>query len=189
MKKNIKNRKKLSKAGIVLIAGLVTLAIPVIILVWILGSAFFNTGKPINGDRFNGDLDPAITNDDIKNTKEVLKSISNVENVEIVLKTSAFRVYVDTLDSIGGGDVQNVSKAVVAKIFEKLPLNTYFTSSDLKKMYDLEVHVYTKIPEQEGETFIYYIANKNSSMSEVKYQLVSEPLNKDLANELRNSGN
>lgn len=67
---------------------------------WILLSAYINTGKPINGNRFMNDLDPAIENSQITTINDSIKGISGVEKVDIILRTATFRVYVDVKDDI-----------------------------------------------------------------------------------------
>lgn len=52
-------------------------------------------------------------------------------------------------------------------------------------MYDLEVHVFNMSQREENKPFVYYILNKNSAMNEAKTQLVSEPINPDLAKKFK----
>ena len=60
--KQVKNpRKKLSRSALVLIIGLCIIGIPLLVYGGILLQAQLQTGTPIFGDRFVGDLDPAIT--------------------------------------------------------------------------------------------------------------------------------
>ena len=59
--KKVKQKKKMSRSAIVLIVGLIIIAIPILIFVGILGISALHTGTPRDGSRFEGDLDPAIT--------------------------------------------------------------------------------------------------------------------------------
>lgn len=181
--KTKKTRKKLSKSAIVLIGGIIAISIPLIIFLWIIVSAALNTGKPINGNRFAGDLDPAISKSDLKQVETAVSSIPSVDEVEVVLKTATLRIYVDVADTASVTDVERIAKQSYDKLNENLNVGTYFQSNEGKKMYDLEIHVYN-MEKAEDQKFIYYILNKNSKMSEYKLQLVSEPLNPELVKEL-----
>lgn len=181
--KTKKTRKKLSKSAIVLIGGIIAISIPLIIFLWIIVSAALNTGKPINGNRFAGDLDPAISKSDLKQVETTVSSIPSVDEVEVVLKTATLRIYVDVADTASVTDVERIAKQSYDKLNENLNVGTYFQSNEGKKMYDLEIHVYN-MEKAEDQKFIYYILNKNSKMSEYKLQLVSEPLNPELVKEL-----
>lgn len=75
----------------ILIVGLVLIAIPCAILGWILISASMDTGKPINGDRFKGDLDPAITKDQLSEIESRIKAENQVEKVTVELTTATLR--------------------------------------------------------------------------------------------------
>ena len=73
---------------------------------------------------------------------------------------------------------------VYAKVKSELPIGTYFTSGNGKKMYDLAINVYNFI-KKDDESMIYYILTKNAMMDGESIQCVSEPLDADLAAELR----
>lgn len=187
--KNLKRKKekkkiKLSRPAIVLIVGLAIILIPIIIFLSILITAFFQTGKPINGHRFDGDLDPAITKAQISEVQKNVSEISGVQSAEVILKTATLRVYVDVEDNFDQAKTNEVLKQAEQKVNQTIPEDTYFKATDTKKMYDLEIHVYNK-EKREDDSFVYYILNRNSRMDKPKIQLVSKPLNEDLAKELR----
>lgn len=183
-KQTKKPRKKLSKSAIVLIVGLCIIFIPLMVYGGILLSAQLQTGTPILGDRFKGDLDPAITNDDIKALEEEIAKISNVESVDIVLTSAQFRINVDATDSISSEGLDTLLDAVYSKVNQKLPISTYFKSTDTKKMYDLAINAYNFIDSQ-NEDMNYVILTKNAMMETYSKQVLSEPKDADLASELR----
>lgn len=52
-------------------------------------------------------------------------------------------------------------------------------------MYDLEVHVYNNIDKSGAGDYVYVIRSKNSGMEQAATQVVSKPLDAELAQQLR----
>lgn len=177
--------KKKDKSTIILIVGLVLIAIPCAILGWILISASMDTGKPINGDRFKGDLDPAITKDQLSKIESRIKGENQVEKVTVELTTATLRVYVDAVDSISDEEASALSETAYNDVTAVLNEGTYFTAAGGKKMYDLEVHVYNNIDKSGAGDYVYVIRSKNSGMEQAATQVVSKPLDAELAQQLR----
>ena len=177
--------KKKDKSTIILIVGLVLIAIPCAILGWILISASMDTGKPINGDRFKGDLDPAITKDQLSEIESRIKGENQVEKVTVELTTATLRVYVDAVDSISDEEASALSETAYNDVTAVLNEGTYFTATGGKKMYDLEVHVYNNIDKSGAGDYVYVIRSKNSGMEQAATQVVSKPLDAELAQQLR----
>lgn len=176
-----KQKKKLSKGGIVLLVGIIVILIPLLIFGGILLSAALETGKPVEGSRFTNDLNPAITNSQTTSLESSIKAISGVEDCEIVLKSAQYRINVDATDSLSDSQVKELAVNVYNTVNSTLPVSTYFTATDSMKMYDLAVNVYTQLE----EPHIYYLLTKNSNMSEYSLQCVSSAVDEDLASELR----
>lgn len=176
-----KQKKKLSKGGIVLLVGIIVILIPLLIFGGILLSAALETGKPVEGSRFTNDLNPTITNSQTTSLESSIKAISGVEDCEIVLKSAQYRVNVDATDSLSDSQVKELAVNVYNTVNSTLPVSTYFTATDSMKMYDLAVNVYTQLE----EPHIYYLLTKNSNMSEYSLQCVSSAVDEDLASELR----
>lgn len=176
-----KQKKKLSKGGIVLLVGIIVILIPCLIFGGILLSAALETGKPVEGSRFTNDLNPAISNSQTSSLESSIKAISGVEDCEIVLKSAQYRVNVDATDSLSDSQVKELAVNVYNAVNSTLPVSTYFTATDSMKMYDLAVNVYTQLE----EPHIYYLLTKNSNMSEYSLQCVSSAVDEDLASELR----
>ena len=185
-KVNKKKKKKMSQSAIVLIISLVIIAIPVIVFLSILLNASLNNNTPQNGDRYKYDLNPAITDSVTRSIESSVKSLSNVENCEITLKTSQLRINVDTSDAISKEEALELVNAVYGIVENELPIETYFTiSSSGQKMYDLSINVYNFV-DNSGGNMIYYCLTKNSKMEDYEIQLLSEPVDEELAEELRN---
>lgn len=178
-------RRSLSVSSIILIFGSLLIITPFIVLGWILLSASLDTGTPILGDRYVGDLDPAISKSDISNVKKSVDGISGVEASSVELATATLRVYVDVEDSYSDTQASDVAKSAYDSVLGVLDVNKYFTQTDSKKMYDLEIHVYNLKKNRDQDNFSYVILTKTSSMSDSKIQVVSTPIDAELAQQLR----
>ncbi|MGB4984596.1 MAG: hypothetical protein WBO70_02340 [Erysipelotrichaceae bacterium] len=177
-----KSTRKLKPSSIILIVGLVAIMIPFALFGYELISAQLNTGTPQNGDRYKNDLDPAITKELQDKVVEQIKTIENVDDVKISLKTASFRIYVDVKDDLATDAIKAMTVAVYEKISTVLPIETYFKGDGTKKMYDLELHTYNMAT---GEKIIYYILNKNSSGGTYYIRDYAQALNQQVADELR----
>lgn len=191
-KKNIKKRKtakkKNSKIKVVFWVLLAIIVIPIAIFGWILLSASFESGSPVIGNRYDGDLDPAITNSDISDIESAVKNLSGVEDVNVELTTATLRVYADISDSATSETAESMASQVYTTVTSILSPSTYFSQHDDTKMYDLEIHVYNrKSTGSDDDGFVYVIETKTSSMEEPITQLVSEPIDADLAQQLRDA--
>ena len=178
-------RRSLSVSSIILIFGSLLIITPFIVLGWILLSASLDTGTPILGDRYVGDLDPAISKSDISNVKKSVDGINGVEASSVELATATLRVYVDVEDSYTDTQASDVAKSAYDSVLGVLDVNKYFTQTDSKKMYDLEIHVYNLKKNRDQDNFSYVILTKTSSMSDSKIQVVSTPIDAELAQQLR----
>lgn len=177
-------KKKMSKGGIVLLVSCIIILIPCLIFGGILISAALETGKPVQGNRFDNDLEPAISSSETKSLTDSIKALSGVENCEIVMTSAQYRINVDTTDTLTDSQIQSLVKQVYDAVNTTLPISTYFTATDSKKMYDLSINVYNYVREDD-DTMIYYILTKNSKMDEYEIQCVSTAVDEDLAKELR----
>lgn len=180
-------KRKLSKAAIILILGLLIILIPLGVFGSVLLHSWITNNNPVVGDRFANDLDPAITDDNMKTIKSQISSISGVDKVEIVMTTSQMRVNIDTADNLSQEQIANIAQDAYQKVNGVTPIATYFTSTNEKKMYDLAINVYNYIKEND-ETMIYVLLTKNSKMQKPETQVVSEPVNPELAYELTHVG-
>lgn len=186
--KNQKPKKKgtWTKSNTIITVGIVLIMIPVLFLGWVLLDAFSGTGKLILGDRFEGDLDPAITTAQIKEIDDSLGSLEGVVDSDVILKVATLRVYVQMDQSVESEAYIDMMELVYEKVTSVLSVDSYFTLiNNTKKQYDIEIHVYTAGLDYDSDEFIYFIMNKSSVMTEPNMQLYSEPLDAELAEELR----
>ena len=146
--KKVKTKKKLSRSAVVLMISSIIILIPCLVFGGILLIAQLQNNKPVIGERYENDLNPAITETNTENIKSSIESLSSVESVEIVMTTAQYRVNVDTKDAISEEEMETLSTTIYDIVNEELPISTYFTkSSDGMKMYDLSITLYNYIPE------------------------------------------
>lgn len=179
--KQVKGKKKLSKGALVLIISLIIILIPCLIFGGILISAALESGKPVDGNRFKGDLNPAITSSNTNSIKNSIEALSGVEKCDIELTSAQYRVNVDTVDTLTDKQIEDLCVDIYNIVNKELPMATYFTASSSEKMYDLAVNVYNKIDDDN----IYYILTKNSKMDTYSVQCVSSAVDEELASDLR----
>ena len=178
--KQVKGKKKLSKGALVLIISLIIILIPCLIFGGILISAALESGKPVDGNRFKGDLNPAITSSNTSSIKNSIEALSGVEKCDIELTSAQYRVNVDTVDTLTDKQIEDLCVDIYNIVNKELPMATYFTASSSEKMYDLAVNVYNKIDDDN----IYYILTKNSKMDTYSVQCVSSAVDEELASDL-----
>lgn len=179
--KQVKGKKKLSKGALVLIISLIIILIPCLIFGGILISAALESGKPVDGNRFKGDLNPAITSSNTSSIKNSIEALSGVEKCDIELTSAQYRVNVDTVDTLTDKQIEDLCVDIYNIVNKELPMASYFTASSSEKMYDLAVNVYNKIDDDN----IYYILTKNSKMDTYSVQCVSSAVDEELASDLR----
>lgn len=182
-----KKKKTTHKTAVLFWVCLILVILPFAILGWILFSASRDTHSPVLGRRYDGDLDPAITSSQMDEVKNAVSAVDGVDSADVEMQTATLRVYADIADTASADDANSIADALYSAVTSVLDPNTYFSQSNGEKMYDLEIHVYT-IPERtgaDGENFVYVIDTKTSNMTDPQKQLVSEPINADLAQQLR----
>ena len=180
-------KRRSSRTALVFWICLILVLAPAVILGWILFSSSMNTHKPVLGNRYEGDLNPAIKSDQISQIKTKTEGIEGVQSVDIEMATATLRVYADITDDATSDTATATADSIYKAVSEVLNPTVYFTKTDSEKMYDLEIHVYTK-PERtdtEGENFVYVIETKTSSMDAPAAQVVSTAKDAALAQQLR----
>jgi flagellar basal body-associated protein FliL len=182
--KKAKKKGRLDAASWIIIIGLLIIAVPCAAFLYILLSAQAATGTAISGDRFTGDLDPAITETQMANVVTSVETIEGVESAEMILKSATVRVYVDTLDEMTPEVAEGIANQAYEKLTAECDPSVYFTQTASKKMYDIEVHAYNLTENRDSEEFVYVILSKSSSMEAPIARLVSEPLDPELAAQL-----
>jgi hypothetical protein len=171
------------KSDGILWAGLIFFSIPVLVLVVILLQSSLQTGKVIEGNRFNNDLNPEISDSVLETLDQRIQGLEGYVSSEVSLEAATLIISVEFNASIDQeGFVQRVTE-LYTFVEEALPISTYFTSSDSMKMYDLQIDVYNRL--SDNTINLHTLLTKNANMLEMHIQDVSTALNPTLAEELR----
>lgn len=138
---------------------LIIIAIPVVIVAYVLLTSMGGQGEPVVGNRFNGeDLNPSITEEAMNSIQEQAFGIGGVEEVTINLKSATLRVHLNMDDSYTQDQIQAASDQVYEIVAATLPIDQYFTNREDAKMYDLEIDTYNYIVDDshpaEGQIYI-----------------------------------
>jgi hypothetical protein len=184
---NKKERKRLSRSALVLIVGLIIIAIPVCIFAGILGVAALQTGSPREGSRFDNDLDPRITDDHLNTIKQQLSAIGQVDDVEVILSEGQLRIFIDTNDNLSEEQVDSILTSAYNSVNSTVPISTYFTATESKKMYDLQINVYTTAEASDigaANSRQYKLLHKNSAEAQYSIDDLAHPKDPALAAEL-----
>ena len=171
-----KKRKKKKKHSYFLWVALVIALIPCIAVVYILISAMSDTGKPINGDRFVNDLNPAITETMQTTILNDIKGIDGVEDVSLTLTTATLRVIIDMYDDKTKEDALAIGQSAVDIINTHAPISTYFTSYGVSKMYDFEINVFDQLS-SDIKPEVNVVFTKNAAHEDVVHQVNTDPKN------------
>lgn len=138
---------------------LIIIAIPVVIVAYVLLTSMGGQGEPVVGNRFNGeDLNPIITEEAMNSIQEQASGIGGVEEATINLKSATLRVHLNMDDSYTQDQIQAASDQAYEIVAATLPIDQYFTNREDAKMYDLEIDVYNYIVDDshpaEGQIYI-----------------------------------
>ncbi|MDO9592234.1 MAG: hypothetical protein Q7I98_03465 [Erysipelotrichaceae bacterium] len=188
-KKTTVKKKKISKIHwptVVLILSLVLIAIPTVAIGKVLYDAFAATGTPLFGNRFELDLDPKITSEQLTELESKILAEALVDDVKITLISASLRVNVDVDDEITLEQLTTLATSLYSHVATVLPVNTYFKMNETSKMYDLELHIYNNLELKNEDSYKYLIFLLNSVMEEPLIQLVSDPKNPEFVEELYN---
>ena len=178
---------------------LIIIIAPFAVLGWIIYSAMQDQGMPVIGNRYDGDLDPAITRSMLEQVESTVKNVPGIEKAFTSMPTATLRVYADIADDANVEAASAKANEIYAAVASVLDPNVYFTQTGTKKMYDLEIHVYNfnKEPETRSysdivadpktDSYVYVIETKTSGMAEPRVDLVSAPKDAELAKSLRES--
>lgn len=138
---------------------LIIIAIPVVIVAYVLLTSMGGQGEPVVGNRFNGeDLNSSITEEAMNSIQEQVSGIGGVEEATINLKSATLRVHLNMDDSYTQDQIQAASDQAYEIVAATLPIDQYFTNREDAKMYDLEIDVYNYIVDDshpaEGQIYI-----------------------------------
>lgn len=179
------NMKKGHGAGLLFIVLLTLILLPFLYLGWTFVTSYMESKSPVLGNRFKGDLDPAITKEQLNNVDAAVAKIEGVQAHEVHLETATVRVYVDLNDDASADVIKQKAEEAYQAALSVLPVDPYFKQAGEKKMYDLEIHAFNV--SGQAENFAYVIETKNSGMEAPVQQLVSQPVNAEVAQSLRDA--
>lgn len=149
-----KKPKGKKKPNYLVIASAVVLAIPCLVLLYIILSSREKQGEPVVGNRFDDALVNEISEADVTALQSALQ-LENTDKVSVNLKSATLRITIDTGNDASQGDVEALMNQAYDIVVEKFPVDTYFTNQTngdkTVKMYDLEVNAYNFIPENEEQ--------------------------------------
>lgn len=185
-KASSKQKTKLKNSSKILYTtAVIVLLIPLVLLVYIYLGAKENSGKPVEGTRFDNSLNPAITQEQLKQVEDAMK-FDQVQKVEVNLTSATLRINLDTKDDISEDALEDVLNSAYDKVNAILPIETYFTNKNETKMYDLDIHAYNFIPDDthSEDDQIYKEKIKNASNKKAVDDTLTSPRNKEKANEL-----
>ncbi len=168
-------------SNIVFALGIAFVLIPSLVIGVILLQSSLQTGNVIAGNRFNNDLQPKITEELIGLTEDAINTLGNVSVEEINLKAATLRLILVIPTGLDEKNKLEIVQKTMDKVNGLIPFTDYFTATDTKKMYDLEVNFIDKV----GDTSTTYIqVVKNANMDTWSVQDLFMPVNPVLAKEL-----
>lgn len=182
-------KKKLTKStfssqSIIYIIAIVVIIVPLLLLGVVYFSTKENAGSPTFGDRFETSLDPAIERTQLKEIEKALV-YNDVEKVEVNLKSATLRITLDTKDNVGSDRITAILKDAYKKVDAILPVKTYFMNQENKKMYDLDIHAYNFLAEEDNtKGWVYKELIKNAAAKSSKIDTLSAPRDKETSDTL-----
>lgn len=175
MKKKSKLKRFLEAKSTTAIA-LLILIIPVVVFATIILRDSSQTGEPVVGNRYDNQLEPAITSENLSSIESQLTNEAIIYK-KVNLKSSTLRVYAEVDVETSKEAMKELAASVYETIDETLPIETYFSTEGSKKMYDLEVHIYNNVEDRDSEDFVYYEIIKTSSNEERIEEFVTDARN------------
>jgi len=188
---NNRKKKRMSHetrvSTIIVIFELLLFMVPIAVLCYILVQATDGQKTPALGNRFVGDLNPSISNNAVNSIKNSLSTITDVENVEINLKTATLRITIDAKDNATKEELEVIVNKAYDIVAESLAIETYFTNTTSKRMYDLDIKAFNVNgrTDQSDIEWLCVEKIKNGTSEEAKINYVSEAIDQELADELR----
>jgi len=107
-----------------------------------------------NNTRYEGIEKHKLTNDEKNATKDVLKEIENIEEIDIFVSSKIIKIIVELKEDTDFEKVKNISNQAVTKI-----------SEDNLKFYDVEIYISSMNEESEVYPQIGYKHKSNSEFS------------------------
>jgi hypothetical protein len=179
--KKARKRIPLTPSNLILFTGLIFLLVPTLMVGYILLESTLETGTVIRGNRFSNDLNPAIDENLVSLVREALSTTEDVRLIELNLRAATLRVTLEVASDLNASAQAQLAATIVSTVDSVLPLETFFTSTDSRKMYDLEVLAYDTLTEP--STF--FKITKNALMEAYVLQDLLQPQNPSLVERIQ----
>ena len=183
MKKKKNIFTKMLESKITTLIALVLLLTPVLGFGYIIYRDSSQTGEPVVGSRYDNNLEPKITEEQLSAVKASLIDEKIIKS-KVVLKSATLRVYIEVDKEDSKDSIKELASTVYEAVAESLPIETYFSNDGSRKMYDLEIHVYNNSTDRSSEEFIYYEIIKSSSIEERIEEFITDAKNEDFKAEV-----
>jgi NADH:ubiquinone oxidoreductase subunit 5 (subunit L)/multisubunit Na+/H+ antiporter MnhA subunit len=169
-KNNSKRKEKVKQGHKLVWLTLIIIAIPCIIVGYVLLTSMEEQNAPVAGNRFTGnDISPQITNTAVSELESEMLSIEGVESASANLLSATLRVHLNMVDDASEELVNSAIEQAYEIVNTTLPIETYFTNTDDGKMYDLEIDAYNYIVDADhpAEQQIYIVLTKTGAGNKV----------------------
>lgn len=183
---NKKNKKVPNKDGkkdwsfYAIVICLVIILIPSLFVGITIFRASKGTGRPVFGHRFDNDLKPKIEKNDLKQLETNLAKIENVDKISVELKTATVRIYLNMPEVKDKEVIAKAGNQAEEILLSDLDVASYFTATESQLQYDYEIYAHNT----PGEDAIIYLVNKTSRMEKAHKQYLSDPVSKEMVDEL-----
>ena len=123
---------------------IIVIAIPCIIVGYVLITSLGGQNKPVAGNRFGkGDLDPEITSEMVKQIDGEMMNIEGVEAVETNLKSATLRISLDISDDASSDTAASICDKAYARGGSSRAGSADFANTDGGEVWDGEIAPYT----------------------------------------------
>ena len=162
---------------------IIIIAIPFAIIAFVLMTSLGGQNHPVTGNRFGSeDLNPSISNTQIKQVTSACQSIGGVEKVEVNLKSATLRISIDISDEMNAEGASAVANEAYNQVNAILPIETYFTNTEKGKMYDIEIDAYNYlIDENHPLSGQAYVKVYKSGAGDMIVDNMAQPKNPELS--------
>lgn len=184
--KSINTKKKKAKdwSFYVIIISLIIIAIPTSFLGYHIIQARLQTGQPLFGDRFKGDLSKKILPEHLDSLTTTVMENPNVESVNFTITAATLRASVKAKPEVDKALYDEIVDSIYASVDSLLPITDYFTQTSTEKMYDIEINLYNTLTSTEETPFVNFMLSKSSAKEELIKQYISESSNPEFVEEL-----
>ena len=161
---------------------LILIIIPCFYFVKLLHDASLESNVPVVGERLKHNIQNQITDEMVTTISTTVDNMENVELSETNLIVDTLRITLDVTDEMTADQMKRMVVDTYNKVVETAPVETYFSQHDDFKQYDLEINIYNNL---DSENLIIVSLFRNSNMDNYTVQVLTSPVNKKVADELK----